>query len=365
MCKLREDVLNIREELLEYINSPSWNYPTFYDDEEYSIQYKEYLEKSFDAIAPILPTEEPEHSLCMGYEHLRTILETELDEVTKFSAKNLLLIPSEYEVTSDDESECDVPIKYDSSPSFTTFSNPLFDYNNNFTSNDNESIPDEDVLIEEFKVYSNPLFDDDEINSDEIDLHCFNDESNFVESLSNHDALIDSFPKFDYLEEFSGALMPTSIADEERIRREHAEYISLMERLFTINPCPRPMENSNTIVESLPSSSIPLEDSDSQREEIDIFTSTDELLPLYFKSDGYDSEGDIHFLEELLRDDSIPLPKNESFYFDHQDDPSFPHPPPEPPDVKSFFDLEPNSREVISAVMNNIDELNEDEYFDP
>nr|GFA38577.1 hypothetical protein [Tanacetum cinerariifolium] len=99
------------------------------------------------------------------------------------------------------------------------------------------------------------------------------------------------------------------------------------------------MENSNTIVESLPSSPIPLEDSDSQREGIDIFTSTDVLLPPYFKSDGYDSERDIHFLEDLLSDDSIPLPKNESFYFDHQDDPSFPRPPSEPPDVESFFDL--------------------------
>nr|GEZ47480.1 hypothetical protein [Tanacetum cinerariifolium] len=60
LCKLREDVRNIREELSEYINSPSWIYPTFYNDEEHSVQYKGYLEKSPDAIAPILTTEEPE-----------------------------------------------------------------------------------------------------------------------------------------------------------------------------------------------------------------------------------------------------------------------------------------------------------------
>nr|GFC67419.1 hypothetical protein [Tanacetum cinerariifolium] len=160
----------IRDELSEYINSLSWNYPTFYDDdEEHSVQYKEYLEKSPDAIAPILPTKEPEYSLSMGYEHLSTTPEIESDEVTESSAKNLVPIPSEYEVTSDDESEYDVPIKDDSSLAFTTFSNPLFDYNDDFTSSDDESLPDEDVPMENFKVYSNPLFDDEEIKSDEID----------------------------------------------------------------------------------------------------------------------------------------------------------------------------------------------------
>nr|GEY68056.1 hypothetical protein [Tanacetum cinerariifolium] len=317
--------------------------------------------ETLHTITPVLPTEEPEYSLSMGYEHLSTISETESDEVIESSAKNLLSIPSEYEVTSDDENECDVPVKDNSSPVFTTFSNPLFDDNDDFTSSDDESLPDDDVLIEEFKVYSNPLFNNEEINSDEINSHCFNAESDFVESLSNRDTLIDSSPKFDFLVEFSGAVMPTSIADEERIMRKHAEYISLMERLFTINPCPRPLENfhANTIVETLPTS----EDSDSKREENDIFTGTDDLLPPSIESDDYDSEGDINVLEELLVDDSISLSKNESFYFDHQDDPSFPRPPPKPPDVE--FDFKPNLGKVISAVINNIDELNEDECFDP
>nr|GEV84052.1 reverse transcriptase domain-containing protein [Tanacetum cinerariifolium] len=299
----------------------------------------------------------------MGYEHLRIILETKFDEVIESSAKNLLPIPSEYEVTFDDESECDVPDKDESSLVFTTFSNLLFNYNDDFTSSDDKSLSDEDVPIEEFKVYSNPLFDDEEINSNEIDPHCFNVESDFVESLSNRDTLIDSSSKFDFLEEFSGAFMPTSIADEERIRRENAEYISLMERLFTINPCPRPMENSNTIVETLPTSPIPFEGSDSQREEIDMFTGTDDLLPPSIESNDYDSEWEIYVLEELLVDDSFSLPENELFHFDLEDDPSFPRPPPEPPDDE--FDFETNSGEEIAAVMNNIDELNEDECFDP
>nr|GEU90433.1 hypothetical protein [Tanacetum cinerariifolium] len=318
------------------------------------------------AITPVLPTEEPEYSLSIGYEHLNTILKTESDEIIKSSAKNLLPIPREYEVTSDDESECDVPVKDEFSSVFTTFSNPLFDNNDDFTSSDDESLSEEEVSIKDFKVYSNPLFDD-EINSGKLDPHYFNAESDFVESLSNRDTLIDSSPKFDYLEEFSGAFMPTSIVDEKRIRREHGEYINLMEKLFSINSFPRPLEkfHANTIIETLPTSPILNEDSDSQREEIDIFTGTYDLMPSGIESDDYDSEGDIHFLEELLNDTSISLPENESSNFNHQDDLLFPRPPPEPPDVEFPFDLEPISGEVISVVMNNIDELNEDECFDP
>nr|GEZ58559.1 hypothetical protein [Tanacetum cinerariifolium] len=86
------------------------------------------------AIAPILSTKEPEHSLSMGYEHLSITSETEYDEVTESNAENLLPIPSECEVTSEDEIECDVPDKDNCSPAFTTFSNPLFKDNDDLDS---------------------------------------------------------------------------------------------------------------------------------------------------------------------------------------------------------------------------------------
>nr|GEW26764.1 hypothetical protein [Tanacetum cinerariifolium] len=177
----------------------------------------------------------------------------------------------------------------------------------------------EDVPIEDFNVYSNPLFDDEEFKSDKIDPHHFNTEYDFVESLYNRDTLFDSSPKFDFLEEFPGELM-----------------------LITINSCPRSLENFHTIIKILPTSPILFEDTDSQREEIDIFTVSDDLLPPGIESDDYDSEGDIHFLEELLGNGSNPFPKNESSNFDYHDDPSFPRPHSEPPDVEFFFDFEPN-----------------------
>nr|GEU58410.1 hypothetical protein [Tanacetum cinerariifolium] len=59
-------------------------------------------------------------------------------------------------------------------------------------------------------------------------------------------------------------------------------------------------------------------------------------IPLGIENIDYDSKGDMYVLEELLSNDSIPLPKNESSNFDHHDDPRI-----------------------------NIEELNEDECFDP
>nr|GEY21055.1 hypothetical protein [Tanacetum cinerariifolium] len=73
-----------------------------------------------------------------------------------------------------------------------------------------------------------------------------------------------------------------------------------------------------------------------------IKSSVENLVPIPSESDvTFDNERDIHFLEELLSIDPFPLPKNESSNFDHHDDPSFPRPLPEPPDVEVFFILTP------------------------
>nr|GFD32853.1 hypothetical protein [Tanacetum cinerariifolium] len=69
-------------------------------------------------------------------------------------------------------------------------------------------------------------------------------------------------------------------------------------------------------------------------EEIDLFLATDDLMPPGIEKDDYDSKGDIHFLEELLSNDPLPLSENESSNFDHHDDLSFPRPPSEPLDVE-------------------------------
>ncbi|GKD11505.1 hypothetical protein Tco_1195912, partial [Tanacetum coccineum] len=84
------------------------------------------------------------------------------------------VIPGESEDTSRSDSDCDLPSCDDFSPingseeKSMTFSNPLFDSNNYFTSSDEESLSDEDIPEDNVKIYSNPLFkfDDEYISSD-------------------------------------------------------------------------------------------------------------------------------------------------------------------------------------------------------
>nr|GEV62692.1 hypothetical protein [Tanacetum cinerariifolium] len=111
-----------------------------------------------------LPIEETNHSLKMGYEHFNTNLPTK--DVAESSTKNLIPIPNECIVVSDNESQSTEPINDDS---------------------------------------SNPLSDESTVKSD-------------------------------YFDEFYGPSIPIHILEEERTRREHADYIKQMEMLFTINP---------------------------------------------------------------------------------------------------------------------------------
>nr|GEZ04092.1 hypothetical protein [Tanacetum cinerariifolium] len=125
--KLFNDVKNIHEELVEYINIPSWNRPTFSnhdnDNENYTI-----------AITP----KEPDNSLSMRDEHLDTILATESDEVIKSSVEDLVPILNESEGIPNNT--CDVPFRDNSLPldvfkdQFEEFS----DFNDDSTSIDND-----------------------------------------------------------------------------------------------------------------------------------------------------------------------------------------------------------------------------------
>nr|GEZ05361.1 hypothetical protein [Tanacetum cinerariifolium] len=138
------------------------------------------------------------------------------------------------------------------------------------------------------EIYSNPLLDE-EIISIKIDLHHFNAESDLIESLLNHDSSI-----------ISSSLKIDSLFDE-----------------FA------------TAFESFSPSPIPVEDSDSLMEEIDLSFTSDDPMPTGIEEDDYDSERYILILEELLSNDSLSFPENESFHFDI---PSSFRPPAKPPD---------------------------------
>nr|GEZ10000.1 hypothetical protein [Tanacetum cinerariifolium] len=247
----------------------------------------------------------------MGDEHLDTIPAMESDEFIKSCVENLVPNPSE----SEGENGCDVHA------CFITFSNVLFDAEYEFDSVDDQSCSDEDVPE---KIFLNLLFEE-EINSMRIDQHHFNAESDLIESLLNRDSSIFFYSSKinSLLDEFAGELtllksIPPGI-DETDCHPENE--IRLIERLLYDNSSPRlpeefVSENSNTEIESFSPSPIPIKDSDSFIEEIDLSFNPDDPMPPSIEDDDDDSEGDNLFLERLLHDDPIPLLDALDFSYD-------------------------------------------------
>ncbi|GKB99680.1 hypothetical protein Tco_0985817 [Tanacetum coccineum] len=376
LSKLVQDLQSINEELAEYINTPSWNLPTSSyddDDDEYSFATQEYFMTCSTAITPDLSITD---SLIMEDENLDTIPKIESDKENESSVKDLNLTPSESEDLSEDASdgECDLPVCDDFPKSHrVTFSNLLFDIHDDCTSSNDESFFEEDILMENFKFFSNPVFDlEEEIISTEVNLiqnevlesitsipsgiDSFYAESNLIESLLNQNTSIDSSFKIDsLLDEFAGELtllksIPPGI-DDDNLDPEGE--IHLVERLLYDNSSPHPLEELNVenSIKSFSPSPIPVEDSDSLIEEIDLFLTSDDSMPPGIENDDYDSEEDILFLEELLRNDFSSLSENESFHFNI---PLSPHPLAKPPDDGIYF--EPDTGILTVKVVGNISE---------
>nr|GEW46520.1 hypothetical protein [Tanacetum cinerariifolium] len=92
-------------------------------------------------------------------------------------------------------------------------------------------------------------------------------------------------------------------------------------RLLYNNPSPRPpeefvSENSNADIESFSPSLIPIKDSDSHIEEIDLSFNPNDPMPSGIEEDDGDSERDIPILEELLDNYSLSLFEIKSSHFD-------------------------------------------------
>nr|GEY61373.1 hypothetical protein [Tanacetum cinerariifolium] len=453
------------------------------------------------AVATILSTKEPEYSPSMGYEHSNTTPETESDVIIKSGVKELVPILSENEVTSEDKRECDVLVCEDSSTSdvcddhseifsdskinddissddddfedveyveaslidpeivsveeendveeeeIENFLNedsiPIGVENSvdDVTSNDKESI--HDIPIEESKVFTNPLFDDDsdgEIDDDlsfprpppeppdeEFDfrdeisividkLECINAKVEFgndnyfsfmfakvfsILSAKSEDTIFDPddddisiYDDFEDVEYVEASLSDPEIVsieeendvnqEEEEIDLEDISQIQDSDNSLSDNFSPQfetfcdhteetRSGNTTHANNSLPEyGSFCFEIEPDQERLINVIkngisndSSSDPLLEeadLFFNSilPGIENftdywEGDIHFLEELLIDDSIL--SHESSDSNFEDNPSVPRPPPEPPDAE--FD----AGKEIPVVMNDKDKFDEDYYF--
>nr|GEW93118.1 hypothetical protein [Tanacetum cinerariifolium] len=139
----------------------------------------------------------------------------------------------------------------------------------NLVPNPSESVDDQSFSNEDFskEIYSSPLFDE-EIISKKIEPRHYNVESDLIESLLDHDSLIISSSfKMDFLFD------------------EFAEFV---------------FENSDADIESFSPSPIPVEDSDSLMEEIDLSFTPDYPMSPDIEEDDYDSKRDILILEAMI-----------------------------------------------------------------
>nr|GFB07742.1 hypothetical protein [Tanacetum cinerariifolium] len=163
----------------------------------------------------------------------------------------------------------------------------------------------------DFTIISNPLSDV---------------ESNYDESTSN--TVKD--------DEFYEPFIHIHILEEERTKREHADYINRMEMLF--NPRPHNLTNDNTNVESFSSFQILNRESEPRQEEIDVVSETNDLLPPSDNDsdDEVDGDGDVR-VDNVIQNSVHEYSESED---SNLDNPLLPLPPPESPDKEFDFENE-------------------------
>ncbi|GJX12901.1 putative ribonuclease H-like domain-containing protein [Tanacetum coccineum] len=311
-----------------------------------------------DAITTSSPIEEPKDSLIMKDEDINTIPEKEPDEENKSSAENLFHIPSDSEVTLDNESKCDLSIFDDDSSldifedDYVLFSRPFFDSYGDTTSSkyssDNESILEEGAFsnlpfkfdVESFSSDDNPIYDEE---LDDMDG------TNYL-----IDSIIDFSPKIDpILEDFAGELalinpIPPGIFGANF---DPEGDICLVEKLLNDNSSHRTPDelNSEDIIEFFFAFPIPVEDSDSLLEETNtILSYLDDSLP-ELETFSFDVEEKNSGSTTTHADISLP---NDSVFEKFNDELAHIIPPPEYDCF--YFDIEPDPGDLTTDMMKNI-----------
>ncbi|GJV05482.1 integrase [Tanacetum coccineum] len=345
MSKLLEDVRNISEEFSEYINCPSWNRSLFYfddNDDEYTVIWRRPK-----AITPDEPSKEPKDPLIMGEEELSTIPEKD-----KSSVEDLVLIPSgskgvSNDICDNDHSDAESFLSQD-----ITITSPKIDF-----------------LSEEFAGELAPILpgmDKDEFDEEEDD--CYNDDT------SSDD---DSYENIEYVEATPLNLEYDSLEEENEDQEEkefdledifQIQNVILREKLLNVHRLIVNIESLNdkpTPDRVLKSpSSVPISVTDSESFFENTTTHANNSLPEYdsflFEIEPYQGGLTSVVISNNSNNPLLELPEFESFHFNFHDDSSFPHPPPEPPDVEISLIIKTDA-----PVINNFDELNEDECFDP
>ncbi|GJY40772.1 hypothetical protein Tco_0428042, partial [Tanacetum coccineum] len=301
------------------------------------------------AITPVLSTKEPVDSLIIEDEHLDTILATESNELIKSSVENVVPIPSEFKGISEDT--CDVPVCGDLS-TFDALSNHseiVSNSNNDGTLSDDDSY--ENIEYIEASLLNLETVSLEEVNEDqeekEFDLEDIFQIQDVIlrEKLLNISRLVTNIeslkdnPTPDHVLK-STSSFPIPIMDSDSFFGESDTSLSHLDN-------------------SLPEFETFSDDTEETRSGSTI-THANYSLPEYdlFLFEVEPDQGGLIsiVISDNSNDPLLELPEFESFHFD----PSFPRPPPEPPDVEISLIIKPDA-----TVINNFDELNEDECFDP
>ncbi|GKE09779.1 hypothetical protein Tco_1413330 [Tanacetum coccineum] len=315
-----------------------WKIPICYDDDEdYTI-----------AITPVLLIKDPVDSLIMEDEHLDTIPATKSDKVIKSSVGELVLIPSKSEGIS--EGVCDEPLCDNPTPlkAFKYHSETVVNSNNDDTLSDDDSY--ENIEYIEASPLSLEYDSLEEVNDvdqeeEEFDLEDIFQIQDVIlrEKLLNISRLVTNIeslknnPTPDHLLK-SLFSFPISVMDSDSFFEESDTSLSHLD-----NSLPEFVTFSNHTEETRNGSTT---------------THANNSLPEY-DSFLFEVEHDQGGFTSIVISDNNPLlelPEFESFHFD----PLFPRPPPEPPDVEISLIIKTDV-----PVINNFDELNEDECFNP
>ncbi|GKB71087.1 putative reverse transcriptase domain-containing protein [Tanacetum coccineum] len=257
-------------------------------------------------ITPCLKNFKPKDSLIMGDEHLNT-----------FSAEEIVPIPRESEDTSRSDCKNVLPLCNDFSSinilrdDSVTFSNPFFEFDVNFNSSDINPLFDEvledieckdsyDSNLDESTFLVTPLSDSNKDEclalGDDIEFLLHHDPSTPLKSIASilegfineppfeeNDYLFDLECDNDEIDAFLAIEVPTYIEEGYYDSEGDAIYLESLLSDDTTH---------NLSLETLPKSTTLIEDSDSNREEIDIFYGPDDSIPPGIESD-FDSEEDI------------------------------------------------------------------------
>nr|GFA26307.1 hypothetical protein [Tanacetum cinerariifolium]GFA46730.1 hypothetical protein [Tanacetum cinerariifolium] len=298
--KKEQEIKNVEEQPAELRNHAEKSLQNFRVIHKSSISFNTSQISSIHEVAPILSTKEPEHLLSMG----------------------------ECEVTLEDKRECDELICENSSTIDVcdNHSEILFDSNNDDLSSDDErfedikyvdaSIPDPAIVsVEEENVVQREEEEVEDISQVQ-DIVLREKLLSITRLISNIESLNDN-----------STLDQTGSGNTTHANYSLPEYDSFC---FEIEP-------------------------DHERSRLFL---SDNSIPPGIENVADDPEGDIRFLVEVLINDSILSHELSDDNF--KDNPSISRPPPEPPDVESFFDLKPD---VIAEEIS--DKLNEDKCFDP